>query len=43
MTMVHIRLRAPTNGGTRAGVGKPGDIYLDLDTMDLYTNNQERN
>ncbi|MDU4263869.1 MAG: hypothetical protein E7I23_03690 [Bifidobacterium breve] len=21
MTMVHIRLRAPTNGGTRAGVG----------------------
>lgn len=37
MTMVHIRLRAPTNGG------KPGDIYLDLDTMDLYTNNQERN
>lgn len=36
MTMVHIRLRAPTNGG------KPGDIYLDLDTMDLYTN-QERN
>lgn len=36
MTMVHIRLRAPTNGGTRAGVGVVGAMYVDKTTFDVY-------
>ena len=41
--MIHSRPRFLTVHGSPTIDGKPGDFYLDLDTMDLYTNNQERN
>lgn len=42
-TMIDSMPRFLTGHGSPTIDGKPGDIYLDLDTMDLYANNQERN
>ena len=41
--MIDSMPRFLTGHGSPTIDGKPGDIYLDLDTMELYTNNQERN